>query len=293
MEGEERKNQPLLPVAGNEPIDIRNVDAIWFRRFFVPQSLEIEVRDPDHMDMIEGSAWSALMGILLTDFRGTWISDPFATRAAENKLYQMRVARRVGFRVPRTLISNNPSAIRRFCAELNGRVVIKSLRPSDKVVLLTQRIRPEHLESSERLRLCPAIYQEYIPGNKHLRIQVFGDCISAASITSEDLDWRDNLNVPCEVHDLDATTTSRIRQVVKNLNLRMGVVDLKYDGEVPTWLEINPQGQYLFVEGLTGLPLNEAVARFLRRTTLDSAARAAKGGSRPGQIRPTVVRAEP
>ncbi|MFE7650196.1 ATP-grasp domain-containing protein [Streptomyces phaeoluteigriseus] len=169
-EGEGHRDLPLLPVKDHEPIDIRNVNSIWFRRFYVPQSLETEVPDPDHMDMIEGSAWSALMGILLTDFKGTWISDPFATRAAENKLYQMRVARRVGFHVPRTLISNNPKTIRRFCSDLEGRVVIKSLRPSDKMVLLTQRIRPEHLESSERLRLSPAIYQEYIPGQKHLCI---------------------------------------------------------------------------------------------------------------------------
>ena len=138
-------------------------------------------------------------------------------------------------------------------------------------MLLTQRLRPEHLESSERLRLCPAIYQEYIPGLKHLRVQIFGDYISAISITSEDLDWRANLNVPCEVYRLDDATVSLLRRVARKLNLRMGVVDLKLNEGVPTWLEINPQGQFLFVEGLTGLPLNEAVSRFLRQETLASA----------------------
>ncbi len=44
----------------------------------------------------------------------------------------------------------------------------------------------------------------------------------------------------------------------------MGVFDLKVapDGE-PVWLEINPQGQFLFVEGMCGLPLTAAFCRFL------------------------------
>jgi hypothetical protein len=44
----------------------------------------------------------------------------------------------------------------------------------------------------------------------------------------------------------------------------MGVVDLKLgqDG-VPYWLELNPQGQFLFVEALSGIPLTLACANFL------------------------------
>ncbi|MGW6842562.1 ATP-grasp domain-containing protein [Streptomyces sp. NPDC054958] len=270
-EGEGLRSAPLLPARGNELLDIRNVDAIWYRRVFGPQSLDFEIEDAEHRSLIEGSATAALVGILLAEFKGAWISDPFATRSAENKVYQMRVARRAGFSVPRTLVSNNPSIIRRFCAELGDQVVVKSLRQSENTILLTQKLRPEHLESDECLRLCPAIYQEYVPGPKHLRVQIFGDYISAMSITSEDLDWRPNLNVPCEVYHLNDATVSRLRRVVRDLNLRMGVVDLKLSGDVPTWLEINPQGQFLFVEGLTGLPLNEAVCRFLRQETLAAA----------------------
>jgi hypothetical protein len=44
----------------------------------------------------------------------------------------------------------------------------------------------------------------------------------------------------------------------------MGVVDLNFaeNGE-PVWFEINPQGQFLFVEGLTGLDLTSAFTAFL------------------------------
>jgi hypothetical protein len=43
------------------------------------------------------------------------------------------------------------------------------------------------------MRLAPAIYQERIPGQEHLRALVLGDEIHAVSIHSEDLDWRGRL----------------------------------------------------------------------------------------------------
>jgi hypothetical protein len=49
----------------------------------------------------------------------------------------------------------------------------------------------------------------------------------------------------------------------------MGIFDLKLDeGGIPHWLEVNPQGQFLFVQGITGLDLCTAFAQFL----LDEAA---------------------
>jgi hypothetical protein len=44
----------------------------------------------------------------------------------------------------------------------------------------------------------------------------------------------------------------------------MGIFDLKLDADgLPTWLEVNPQGQFLFLEALCDLPLSAAMARFL------------------------------
>lgn len=51
--------------------------------------------------------------------------------------------------------------------------------------------------------------------------------------------------------------------------MKMGVVDLKLDRtEEPVWLELNPQGQFLFVEGLTRLDLTGAFSDFLRGEAL-------------------------
>jgi hypothetical protein len=75
--------------------------------------------------------------------------------------------------------------------------------------------------------------------------------------------------VPVAPVELDAVTTGRLGRVLELLGLKMGVVDLKLDpiGE-PVWLELNPQGQFLFVEGLTGLDLTGAFSAFLRGEAL-------------------------
>ena len=52
--------------------------------------------------------------------------------------------------------------------------------------------------------------------------------------------------------------------LVRRLGLAYGAIDLVLtpDGRY-VFLEINPNGQYLWIEQLTGLPISEAIAEWL------------------------------
>jgi hypothetical protein len=266
-----------LPTVGGDVVDVRTIDAVWFRRLFGPQIIGDDVIQTAHLDLINSHFPPAVLGVLLGGFTGSWISDPSSTRLAENKVLQLRVARRAGLATPRTLVSTEPDTIRRFCSSVGGDVVVKSLRQSPSAVLMTQIVRPQHLESDESMRMCPAVYQEFVPGHQHLRVHIFGDHVSTMLIESPQLDWRQNLDVPCRPHDLDEQVVVKLRRVLDELNLRMGIFDLKLKDSTPIWLELNPQGQFLFAEGLSGLPLNFEIARFLRQEALMVAHRKAAG----------------
>ncbi|MFZ0505160.1 MAG: hypothetical protein WAM44_15680, partial [Chthoniobacterales bacterium] len=55
-----------------------------------------------------------------------------------------------------------------------------------------------------------------------------------------------------------------VRKVLDKLGLAMGVIDIKEDPDSElVWLEVNPQGQFLFLEPLTGLKLTDHFAEFL------------------------------
>jgi hypothetical protein len=257
----------VLPSRDGAAVDVGALDVVWWRRFRNGQCLPADVVDPAAIDVVSGDCRMSTLGVALTAFRGAWVSHPERFRVAENKLVQLRTARDVGFRVPATLVSQDPARIRSFCAALGHRVVVKSLTNSREAALTAARVRPEHLADERALRISPAIYQELVEGERHLRVHAFGDEIHAALITFPDLDWRYGLeDATVEPYPVPDGLGERIESVLRALGIRMGIFDFKYapDGEL-VWLEVNPQGQFLFIEALAGMPLTTCMADFLVR----------------------------
>jgi len=245
---------------------VRELDAIWWRRLTGPPRLPEWLEDEAARDLVERECRATLLGLVLTEFRGAWISHPEATRLAENKLVQLDAARRAGLRLPRTLVSQDPAAVRRFCEEREHEVVVKTVAGTPKTPVMAGRVTPELISRDEDVALCPAIYQELVPGSRHLRVCCFGDRIYTGLLETDRLDWRYPLDARVEPYELDGATARRVRAVVAALGLRMGVLDMKLAPEgPPVWLEINPQGQFLFLEGMAELPLTNPFADFLLR----------------------------
>jgi hypothetical protein len=66
------------------------------------------------------------------------------------------------------------------------------------------------------------------------------------------------------VVSVDDSVVAKTKQLISNLGLRMGIVDFVVDenGEV-VFLEINVQGQFLFLDGLGDVDTTTACAEFL------------------------------
>jgi hypothetical protein len=244
-------------------VPVAELDVIWCRRVHAPAIVPDHVRDADARGVIDRNAAAALEGALLSEFTGRWVSDPRATRTAELKLVQLRAARAVGLRLPRTLVSQDPERVRRFCEEERFEVIVKTVAGSRTAPTMTGHVTPEIL-TDDAIALCPSIYQELVPGRRHLRVCCFGDDVHAAVLSTERLDWRYPHDFDAEPTELDGVTQRKLQELLAQLGLRMGIFDLKLadDGE-PVWLELNPQGQFLFLEGMTGMPLASAFADFL------------------------------
>lgn len=115
-----------------------------------------------------------------------------------------------------------------------------------------------------------------MPGEAHLRTCTWGGETRAGLIESAQLDWRFDPSHGARPADVDADTAGRLADLNRRLDLEMSIGDLKPagDGGPRVFLEINPQGQFLFLEGLSGdIELARPFARFL----LDRA----NGGIRP------------
>jgi hypothetical protein len=103
---------PSVLSAEGKRIPVESLDLIWLRRMPREQTVPSYVRGKATRELITKNCWDAFIGIFQSTFQGSWVSNPQATERAENKVIQLHLASNLGFRTPRTLISQDPSAIK-------------------------------------------------------------------------------------------------------------------------------------------------------------------------------------
>ena len=235
-------------------VRLSEIDLVWWRRSRSTQALSSTYPE-DQKRLIDNDCQSAFVGAFITGFGGKWVSHPWSTERAGNKLFQLSVAEREGFNIPRTLVSQNPDEVRAFCDSNRNGTIAKAVAGGGKdVFLFTEFITAHQLaDKDDSIAVSPTIYQAYVPGSVHIRLNCFGMRSYAAKIETEELDWRPNLNVPIRSWAVPPSLHLKVRRVLDALDLEMGIVDLKVTPTGQTyWLEVNPQGQFLFLEPLTG-----------------------------------------
>ena len=96
-----------------------------------------------------------------------------------------------------------------------------------------------------------------------------GDNVFAAAIHSQDtsyaVDFRIDMDAArVETFELPSDVVERLQLLMDRLGLVYGAIDMRLtpDGRY-VFLEINPAGQWLFIEQRTGQPMTAAFARLL------------------------------
>lgn len=268
--------RPMLRLeAESGPIDLDEVRVIWWRRLR-PFELDASVAPQGRSFALSESA-QATHG-LLDSLDCTWVNPRCADEAAHRKPFQWTVARSVGLRVPRTLVTTNPQEARRFVEGIGvGRTVFKAFIASLGAWRETRLVEAGDMERLDLVRFAPVIFQEYVEG-VDLRITVIGEDVFAAAIDARATSYPVDMRMV--VGEAEVTPVQLPREVSdgllalhRSLGLRYGAVDMRRtDDGGYLFLEVNPAGQWLFVERLTGLPISQALADELRR--LDEAPRA-------------------
>jgi hypothetical protein len=253
----------LRLVGGGEPFDLAKVGVVWWRRLR-PFMVDPQVSTTAGSFALSETA-QAVNG-LLDSLRCAWINPRAADEAAHRKPFQWTVARSLGMRVPRTLVTTEPAEARSFIEAVGiGHTVFKAFLASLEAWRETRLVRGEDMERLDLVRFAPVIFQEYVEG-VDLRVTIIGERVFAAEIdaraTSYPVDMRMVVGeARVSPVELPADVTDRLLALQAALGLRYGAVDMRRtdDGE-HVFLEVNPAGQWLFVERLTGMPISQAIA---------------------------------
>ncbi len=132
-------------------------------------------------------------------------------------------------------------------------------------------IGPDDLLDSESLLISPVIFQEKVPKKCDIRVTVIGDKVFAAQIET-DLpesipDWRaaDVGKITYSPHKLPAFVNQQCLSLVRELGLEFGAIDLGLCGDGSyAFFEINPNGQWAWLEPVTAFPLTETLVDLLQ-----------------------------
>lgn len=248
-------------------IDLNNVKAVWWRRL-LPFTIDPELKSQANMAFAESETSQAIYG-MLDSLNCYWINPRAADDAAHHKPFQWSVAKKIGLNIPRTLVTNKPDIARNFINEVGiGKTVFKAFLASFDAWRETRLVLQEDTERLELVRFAPVIFQEYIEG-VDLRITVIGDQIFAAEIDAQKTSYPVDMRMVIGETEIRAVKLPEklekaLIQLQHSLGLKYGAIDMR---RTPTgeyyFLEVNPAGQWLFVERETGLPISQAVADYL------------------------------
>ncbi len=221
-------------------------------------------------EQLSKSQWSSFIRNLISFDNVTWVNHPVSIYGAENKLYQLKIARLCGFPVPETYVGNIlPESIQ---PELI--YIVKSLDTAlfydkgQEMFTYSTMIDGQELLNAE-IQSAPIIVQEYLHDKTDIRVTVIGDTIFAVSITKNGFniegDWRKNEKESLKYSpiDLPLNVQDQIKELMHKLGLNFGGIDLALVGDTYYFIEINPTGEWGWLIFTAKLPIDKVIAEFL------------------------------
>lgn len=254
---------------GKTVVKGRDVTAAYFRRPGDP--------DVSHFDDDEGISryiskeWQGVLKNLYFRLQGKWLNSPFSIMLAEDKSRQLLEAVQLGFDIPKGVITNNKASAK-FVFDGSNNVIGKTISHSlvegvNEKVLFTSRMGSFDSIGESSLEMAPVIVQEELDKDVDLRITVVGEKVFPVAIFSQksqgtETDWRRGTGFDLEQKsfELPLGISKKCVAIVRSLDLLFGAVDMVLDKCGRYWfLEVNPNGQWAWMENRLGLPISKAI----------------------------------
>jgi glutathione synthase/RimK-type ligase-like ATP-grasp enzyme len=258
--------------------ELSDITAVWFRRPVAP-SVSPGL-DRDAVAWAVGETLEALEGLWRT-LDALWVNHPQANAAAASKPEQLRTARQLGFEVPATLVTNDREALAAFADEHGPQLICKPLREGRVVVAGEEQLFYSSLLDRNALAPLddfgpePYLVQQLVPKRYDIRVTVIGNEAQAVAIESQEhedsrVDWRrgDIRRLRHRVEPLPHDMASRCVDLSRHYGLSFAAIDLARTGDGGfKFFEINANGQWVWLEQVTGLPLSARLADLLLSET--------------------------
>jgi hypothetical protein len=263
----------------NLKIQLSEIGAVWERRPVSPEELPHSVNsDFGRVGLSEAEGFLRFFRYSLVD--RFWVGNVFLDRRAESKILQLLIAHELGFQIPNTIFTNMKSLALEFFGSESD-LLIKPIE-EDGITIEEQ----EHAFFSRKfpkslLSDCPdaafensvSFIQNYVPKACEVRVTCVKEKAFACKIDSQSqevskgaIDWRQGYG-----HGLKHTPIALPSEIeefcfafLKKMGTNFGCFDfIVTQNNEYVFLECNPNGQWLWIEKETGLPISDAIAKVL------------------------------
>ncbi|MDQ0593255.1 MvdD family ATP-grasp ribosomal peptide maturase [Chryseobacterium ginsenosidimutans] len=241
-----------------------DIAAVWYRRAYnIGNGLKEEL-DNKFYGAAMGEIRNTLFGFL-ESIDAYSLGKPSVYRRLDSKEEQLKIADKIGLRIPETCLTNNPEEAKKFI--LKHQNVVAKMQTGFAIyedgvesVVFTNVINEEKLEELDTLLYCPMQFQKKIEKKKELRVTIVGRDVYAFEIDSQQseaakIDWRkDGVNlidkwIPTE---LPTDVEAKLLELLDVYHVDYGAIDIIVSPEDEYYfIEINAAGEFFWLDNLT------------------------------------------
>jgi len=284
---ENRSYLQLSNLKNNKTLHSNKITAVWDRRPITQKAMnnDKKIEKIINDEIKELNLWIRYF------FHGTkMIGSSVFDRPNESKIRQIDVVEEIisseelDIKIPKTILTNDIDSLNHFIKTKNY-IVIKPIGADAyqvddiyEIPFISLKKSASDLRtqvSQQDLDLCPVFCQEYIEKKFELRVTSIGSKHYTCMIDSQKLpsgkgkeDWREGYQHGLKELQTVIDTPPIIEQFcnsyLKNINSNFGCFDFIIDtNDDYYFLECNPNGQWMWIEEDTGMPISKAIADFL------------------------------
>jgi hypothetical protein len=246
-------------------VNAENLISVYYR---APTFLrDIYQDEADEEEQLKRTQWAAFVRSLCVFENAKWVNNPVDTYKAEIKAYQLFKASQIGFLTPKTTITNKT-----FVPTFDH-VAIKTIDTAiinlneDEGFVYTELYNRN--EIVERHYKSPFFLQQGMVPKIDIRVTVADDDVIAAKILTNnalgiDIDWRRlKEELKYEIFQLPKDIENLCRRLVRELKLSFGGIDLVLHNDQYYFIEINPTGEWSWLQQNTGYRYDQAIVKAL------------------------------
>lgn len=243
----------------------------WIRRYG-PPGWDHGVQIGSHRAAVL-TAKLTLLGALMRDPRIDWLSACDNLASSENKLLQYDAARRLGISVPPTVITASAEII---ASEIGEPFILKPLgvshfRSEDRTSIVFAESRTVADLANVDLLEAPFVMQRRLEALSHLRVVTVRNQAWVCEQAADGLptDWRraDHAHHGFTLSTAWKEVGTAAISLADSLNIKYSSQDWIVTEDGPSFIDLNPAGQWAFLPSSVTQEINSAIAEWLNEST--------------------------